>query len=82
MVEAEASRSQSGRAPTSFRTRDHTGTARSGLSALHRSRCGPRRAENGRAGMTNQRPATERRAAAKPIRVTLEGKGRELKKLA
>lgn len=53
-----------------------------GLSTEHRSRCGPRRAENGRAGVTNQRAPPERRAAARPVRAALEGKGRELGKLA
>lgn len=82
MVEAEAPRSKSGRSPASLRTRGETGSARSGLSAEHLSRCGPRRAENGRAGLTNQRTPTERRAPVQPIRATLEGKGRELEKLA
>lgn len=38
-----------------------TGSARSGLGAEQRSRCGPRRAENGRAGLTNPRTPTRRR---------------------
>lgn len=61
---------------------DRLGQVRSGLGAEHRSRCGPRRAENGRAGLTNRRTPAERRAAAQPVTEALEGKGREPEKLA
>lgn len=54
-------------------TQDPTHLANSGLGAQYRSRCGPRRAENGRAGATNQRTPTERRAAARPTSAALEG---------
>lgn len=67
---------------SSFQPRDRTRSAKSGLGAQHRSRCGPRRAENGRAGTTNQRTPEERRAAARPTNAALEWKGRELRKLA